>query len=186
MSCQIGAKRQTYDPKTLEHAANLVRSNSITLNQASKTFCVPKTTLQNAVHNKYSGHKVGHKTYLNATEEQRIAEWAMHMSKIGYGRTRQELVSTVQKILDDDGRVTPFRDNNPAERGLMVFSDATRNYLCAQQYNLVRRGQSFPQKRLGNGLPTLRPILKTKLVTKIFSQTQRAFIMQTRLVSVSV
>jgi len=121
ISRQIGAKRQTYDPKTLEHAANLVRSNSITLNQASKTFCVPKTTLQNAVHNKYSGHKVGHKTYLNATEEQRIVKWAMHMSKLATAEHGRNFFSTVQKILDDDGRVTPFRDNRPGRTWLDGF-----------------------------------------------------------------
>ena len=111
------------------------------------------------------------------------------MSKIGYGRTPQELVSTVQKILDDDGRVTPFRDNRPGKAWLDGFFQTPTGTIFAHNntlYNLIRRAQLFPQKRLGNGLPTLRPILKTELVTKIISQTQRAFIMQTRLVSVSV
>lgn len=37
------------------------------------------------------------------------------MSRIGYGRTRQELYLTVKKILDDDGRKTPFKDNKPGK-----------------------------------------------------------------------
>ena len=164
MSRQIGAKRQKYEAETLAHTANMVRSNSISLNQASKKFGVPKTTIQNAVHNKYSGHKVGHKTFLNASEEQRIADWAMHMSKIGYGRTRQELVSTVKKILDDDGRVTPFRDNKPGRAWIDAF---------------FRRHQEHRKNRLENGFKTLRHTSLTKLVTKIYLWTQRVFIMPT-------
>ncbi|WAR19421.1 hypothetical protein MAR_001259, partial [Mya arenaria] len=70
-------------------AAGLVRAKSISLNKAAKTYGVPKTTQQNAVHYKYGGHKVGHKTVLSEHEESHIADWAVHMARIGYGRTRQ-------------------------------------------------------------------------------------------------
>ncbi|WAR28810.1 hypothetical protein MAR_014514, partial [Mya arenaria] len=80
MSRQIGLKRQKYSSSVLEEAAGLVWAKSISLNKAAKTYGVPKTTLQNAVH--YGGHKVGH-------EESRIADWAVNMARIGYGCTRQ-------------------------------------------------------------------------------------------------
>jgi len=113
MSRQIGVKRQKYAPEILDHAAELVRSKSLSLNEASRKYCVPLTTLHNAVHNKYGGHKVGHKTILSEVEEQRIADWTLHMARIGYGRTRQELANTEKRILGDDERKTPFRDNRP-------------------------------------------------------------------------
>jgi hypothetical protein len=37
------------------------------------------------------------------------------MSRIRYGRTRQELLTTVKKIFDNDGRKTPFKDNRPGK-----------------------------------------------------------------------
>ena len=40
---------------------------------------------------------------------------------IGYGRSRQELANTVKRILDDDERKTPFRDNRPGRSWLNVF-----------------------------------------------------------------
>lgn len=58
---------------------------------------------------------------LTDEEEGRIADWAMHMAKIGYGRTRKELCQVVKKILDDDGRVTPFKDNVPGKDWLKGF-----------------------------------------------------------------
>ncbi|KAH3798543.1 hypothetical protein DPMN_152143 [Dreissena polymorpha] len=33
------------------------------------------------------------------------------MSKIRFGRTRQELALTIKKIIDEDGRPNPFKDN---------------------------------------------------------------------------
>ena len=45
----------------------------------------------------------------------------MHMARIGYGRTRQELANTVKKILDDDGRSTPFKENKPGKEWLNGF-----------------------------------------------------------------
>ena len=121
MSHQVGAKCQQYDIKVLEHAAGSVRAKSISLNKASKQYGIPKTTLQNAVQHKYEGHKDGYRTVLSAEEENRIADWAMHMARIGYGRTRQELANTVKKILDDDGRITPFKENRPGKEWLNGF-----------------------------------------------------------------
>ena len=35
------------------------------------------------------------------------------MSKIGYGRTQEQIIETVKAILDKDGRNNPFVDNRP-------------------------------------------------------------------------
>ena len=43
------------------------------------------------------------------------------MAKIGYGRTRKELVMVVKKILDEDGRPNPFKDNTPGKVWLIGF-----------------------------------------------------------------
>jgi len=119
MSRQVGAKRQKYSPDVLVQSAELVRS--ISLNQASKNYGIPKTTLQNTFHNKYTKHKVGHKTVLTESEEQRIAEWCVHMARIGYGRTRQVVLHTVKTILDEDKRPNPFHDNKPGHAWLDGF-----------------------------------------------------------------
>ena len=67
------------------------------LNMAARQFCIPKTTIQNAVANKYHSQRVGKATVLTEAEESRVANWVVNMAKIGYGRTRQELASMVKK-----------------------------------------------------------------------------------------
>lgn len=37
------------------------------------------------------------------------------MNKIGYGRSRRELKLVVKKIVDEDGRDTPFKNNLPGK-----------------------------------------------------------------------
>lgn len=123
MSRQIGltAKRRKYDAGVVNHAADLVKSGTLSLSKAAKTYQIPKTTLHDRVHGKYETDHIGVKTVLTTEEEQRIAAWALHMSKIGYGRNRAELTGVVKSILDADGRKTPFTDNRPGRQWLRKF-----------------------------------------------------------------
>ena len=122
MSRQVGArKRQKYDVSVIEKVVPLIKTNAITLSQASKVYGIPKTTLHDHVHNKYQNHSVGVKPVLSQEEEERVARWAVHMSKIGFDRTRQELAVTIKKIIDEDGRPTPFKDNKPGKHWLKGF-----------------------------------------------------------------
>ena len=55
---------------------------------ADKSFNILKTSLHDRVRQKNTTAAVGAKPVLNEAEESRVAEWALHKSKIGYGRTR--------------------------------------------------------------------------------------------------
>ena len=121
MSRQIGAKPRQYDPATVSQAVKLVTDSSMSLSQAAKSFNTPKTTLHDCVHKKYATTVVGTKPVLTDLEETRIADWAMHMSKIGYGHTRAELWFVIQKIIEADGRPNPFVDNKPGRKWLKRF-----------------------------------------------------------------
>ena len=59
------------------------------------------------------GCKRGPSTVLTEAEEGMLEEWAINMSKIGYGRTREQVIEMVKTILDKDGRKNPFTDNRP-------------------------------------------------------------------------
>lgn len=55
----------------------------------------------------------GPSTVLTAAEETALASYIKLMASIGYPLTRRLLCCEVKKILDLDGRVTPFVDNLP-------------------------------------------------------------------------
>lgn len=121
MSRQVGAKRRTYDASLVDVVAESVKSGSLSLCQASKTYNIPKTTLHDRVNKKYFTSKIGKRTVLTDEEESRLEQWALHMSRIGFGRTRRELVQVVKQILDADGRKTPFVDNKPGRKWINNF-----------------------------------------------------------------
>lgn len=109
----VGKKR--YTPEVLDEATKLVQSGSMSLRCAARSYDIPKSTLCDAVKGKYSTNRPGAKTVLTDKEEERLSKWVVQSAQIGYGRTRQELLLTVKKILNVDGRRTPFKDNKPGE-----------------------------------------------------------------------
>ena len=62
------------------------------------------------------GSKQGPPTTLTIAEEQKLVDYAIHMAEIGYGRTREQICSTVKKIIDSDGRSNPFHGNKPGRK----------------------------------------------------------------------
>lgn len=115
-------RRKKYEPELVTHVADLVRAGSISVRKAASVYGIPRSTIHDRVTNKYDGRsKCGAKSVLTETEEARLAAWAVTMSQIGYGRTRKELVCTVKKILDEDGRKNPFKNNTPGKDWLKSF-----------------------------------------------------------------
>jgi hypothetical protein len=88
---------------------------------ASKLYKIPKTTLHDHVKNMFDSSKIGVKTVLSPEEETRLENWALHMSRIGYGRTRKKLADVVKRTIDEDGRKTPFKDNLPGRKWMDGF-----------------------------------------------------------------
>ena len=90
--------------------------------KASMTFNVPKSTIFDKVKgNTPMNCTSGTHPVLNVEEEGRLADWMIDMSKIGYGRTRQELLDTVQKIIQADGRPNPFKNGRPGKDWYYAF-----------------------------------------------------------------
>jgi hypothetical protein len=99
MSRQVGVKRRAYDQSMVDQAAEFVRSGSMSLCGASKLYKIPKMTLHDR---KYASSKIGAKTVLSLEEETQLEKKALHMSRIGYERTRKELADDVKRIIDEE------------------------------------------------------------------------------------
>lgn len=123
MSRQIGIKKyRSYTTQSLTHAVSLVQSKSMSLNQASVSFGIPKSTLSTKVNQKTEvGCKSGPSTVLTRDEESTLVDWLVHMAKVGFGRTRNELLDTVKVILQTDGRPNPFKENRPGKDWYYAF-----------------------------------------------------------------
>ena len=86
----------------------------MSLRAAARTYAVPRATLFDKVAFR-TPMVATPKNVLTPAEEKKLVDWAIHMDRIGYGRTRGELLDTVKKILDSDGRKNPFTKNRPGK-----------------------------------------------------------------------
>lgn len=107
MSKQVGAKRQQkrHEPGTLQQAIDAIQCKAMSMREASRMYGIPRTTLYDKVNNRTSVTPE-RKTVLSPTEEQKLVDWALRMARIGFGRTRKEILDTVKRIVETDQRTT--------------------------------------------------------------------------------
>ncbi|XP_055956152.1 uncharacterized protein LOC130012370 [Patella vulgata] len=87
----------------------------MSVRKAAIAYGIPKSTLHDKLKEKTPLIPIP-RTILSPDEENISAEWVIiNMSKIGYGRTKYELLAKVKSILDKDTRITPFKNNMPGK-----------------------------------------------------------------------
>ena len=70
--------------------------------QAARNHGVPKTTLFDRVSSRMShGVKPGPKPYLSPKEEKELGAFLKDCSKIGYGKTRRDVLSIAQSVANE-------------------------------------------------------------------------------------
>ena len=110
-----------WSSEDLEKALLLLKDQHASFREAAQAYGVPKSTLHDHYSGKAKGYRRGPTPYLTVTEEQELVDWALHMGRIRYGRTREQISMMVKKLLDKDGRQNPFVDNRPGKDWWYAF-----------------------------------------------------------------
>ena len=115
-------KCQQYSKNELEQVIEKVSEGEMSLRQAEGAFGVPKSTLSGYVSGKVKiGQTQGPPTVLTNEEEARLAKWAMEMARIGYGRSKEQILLTVQKIVEMEKRPNTFKNGKPGKKWWQGF-----------------------------------------------------------------
>lgn len=70
------------------------------------------------------------RTVLKRSEENRIVQWLTESARRGFGKTKAQVIDTVQSVIKEDkGRPTPFKDHRPGERWYQGFMSRHRDEL---------------------------------------------------------
>jgi len=119
----MAEKRKTrWSQKDLASAIQAIKKENLSLRTAADRFGVPKSTLNNYLHGKSEiGTKPGPSSILSRDEEAKLVQYAIHMTEIGYGRTKQQLQYLVKQIIEKDGRPNPFSGNLPGKKWWQLF-----------------------------------------------------------------
>ena len=79
-------------------------SEGLSVNQASHYYGVPKTTLHDRVSGRViHGVKPGPRPYLSPAEEEELGNYLKDCAKMGYGKTRKDVLGIVQSTASDKG-----------------------------------------------------------------------------------
>lgn len=115
-------KRVQYKPEQMAMAINAVKSG-MAKKAAAKLYQVPKTTLLDKLAGRVPEEttKPGTKPTLTKAEETTLVNYGKMMCEIGYPLTSKEFRTEVKRILDIDGRQTPFKENMPGRQWMSSF-----------------------------------------------------------------
>ena len=81
-------------------AMNAVANGELGVNRAALEFGVLKTTLKDRLSGRVvHGANIGPKPYLNHEEKQELVDFLVKCSKIGHGKTRNEVLKLVEAAL---------------------------------------------------------------------------------------
>ena len=110
-----------------------------TVSKAARDHDVPKTTLYDRVSGRVThGNKPGPRPYLTSEEEQELGTYLKHCSKVGYGKTRRDVLAIVQNVAADKGVL----------RQSQVSSGWWRRFLERQKDLSLRQGDSTAHVRM--------------------------------------
>ena len=85
-------------------ALDAVVKGKMGVNRAALEFNVPRTTLKDKIAGRVAhGCNMGPKPYLTYEEEQELVEFLMNCSKMGYGKTRQDVMKLVESYIVKKG-----------------------------------------------------------------------------------
>lgn len=115
-------QRFKYSEEELEKAIECVRLGSQSLNSAFQKYGVPKATLSKKVRGLAPmERRMGPNTVLNKGEEDKIANWILSKAKLGFPMHPNEVLDSVQKVILETNRETPFTDGRPGKKWLQLF-----------------------------------------------------------------
>ncbi|XP_071645164.1 uncharacterized protein [Temnothorax longispinosus] len=90
---------------------------------ASKTYKVPRTTLRNKLSGRApeTSGRVGREAVLGHNIEERLAQWLLETSRMGFPINKDSLLYSVKKLLEKEEHPNPFKDNLPGRKWFEGF-----------------------------------------------------------------
>ena len=99
------AKLRIWSNQSMLQAMETVKCGYMGMNRAAIEHGVPRTTLKDRLSGRViHGTNIGPKPYLTQEEEKQLVEFLVNCYKMGYGKTRGEVLKIVEAIMLKKGR----------------------------------------------------------------------------------
>ncbi|XP_036342576.1 uncharacterized protein LOC118751857 [Rhagoletis pomonella] len=142
-----------------------IRSNHISIRQAANKYGLCRSTLHDRLKGKRligeNATRMGPAPYLTTEEEQQIAQWCIDLCKCGFPLKNDDLLNTVQKIINDTNRNTPFKNNRPGRTWMQAFIKRNPS-LAMREAETISKGRAVVmQETILKWFKELEEYLKT-------------------------
>ncbi|KAJ8933913.1 hypothetical protein NQ314_013714 [Rhamnusium bicolor] len=114
MKPKVKGKFHQYDEDSLKKAIEAVR-NGGKLREICRQYGIPKSTVQDRIKGKVSDDckHMGPDPVLTRENEQKLVTWIENLAACGFPIKKDELLNTVQKIVQKEKLKTPFTNGRP-------------------------------------------------------------------------
>ena len=111
---RVKVKYCSYPKEQLETALKLIRTGVMSCRGAAKMCKVPKTILLDKLLGRVPDQaRSGPSPVLTKAEDGTLVQYIELLSSVGYPMSKRAFLCEVKKVLDGNGRSTPFKDNLP-------------------------------------------------------------------------
>lgn len=132
-----------YTTDGLAVALNDVRNQDLSIHKAAKLYKIPEQTLRDKVKTKYTKQDgPGTPAVLTAAEEELLVKWVKKLAECGFPVSKQQLLFSVSKLVDELGRNNNFTNGVP---GRLSFE----GFLCRNPSISHRIGQPLTTACMG-------------------------------------
>ena len=98
------SKYKTWSAESMQKAMVAVIEGGVSVRQAAKMYDVPKSTLGDRKSGRVlPGSRSGPPSYLSIEEEKELVVFLCRSAAIGYGRTRNEVIAIIERLLSSRG-----------------------------------------------------------------------------------
>lgn len=167
--------KKSYDQSTLEKAVQEIRLGA-KLCEVHLKYDIPKGTLSNKVNNKTPiDARKGPQTVLTAEEEKRVADWIIAKAKLGFPMHPDEVKDSVQRVIIEKKRMTPFTEDRPGEKWMQLFLKR-QPHIAKRQAEIISKARAaVTEEGIRDWFGELREYLKEENCEDILNDGSRIF-----------
>ncbi|XP_045768675.1 tigger transposable element-derived protein 1-like [Maniola jurtina] len=169
--------KSKYSEENLKKALDEVRDNKKSIRQICKDYGIPKTTILD----KLSGRrpdgvkKSGPEPALGIEGEKKIVAWLLDISKCGFPVKKNELLDTVQKIVQDGQFKNQFKDDRPGQKWFDKFLARNTEISVKNAEGINKARAHVTEQSIRLWFKELEEYLKSINQTDILSNPERIF-----------
>lgn len=167
-------KRKCYTDAQVAEALLSIRQG-MSIYQASKQYNVPKTTLRSKRDELYENEKCGKQPVLNRNEEKQVVDWIHYLGKSGFPVTKEQLLHTVSKLVENLNRPNPFKDGVPGKKWFLGFMQRHPAVSKRVAQNLPTSRNQVTEEALRAWFDRVRTYFENNNLLQVFEDPKRIF-----------